>query len=185
MACLLRQRTFEIGARGGTSMRRRFARIVRARTSVTATAAATSPSRIAVAPADSGMSAATSEQVATTTTSQKPRRQPACTTAMNGTARNSNSEKFDPPATTSSATNPIKPPHQRSSRNRPRPGREPLTPRDQHRKRIAGGRAQREPDSEPAVADTNIERKTGEHNEDRSPTDPVAELNRRKAEADF
>jgi hypothetical protein len=39
---------------------------------------------------------------------------------MNGTPRNSRRAKFDPASTTSSATKAIKPPHQRSSRTRPR-----------------------------------------------------------------
>ncbi len=96
------------------------ARIVCTRTSAAPTAAASSASRIAVAPADSGTSAATTRHVAALTASQSPRRQPICTTAMNGTARKRSSAKLEPPSTTSSATNAINPPLHTSSKIRPR-----------------------------------------------------------------
>ena len=104
---------------------------------------------------------------------------------MNGTARKSSSVKLEPPLGTSNATNAIKPPHQRSSSSRPRRA-------DNHSRQgisiatvLPAAARKRRAHEQPAVSRTAVEGESGEHDDDRGPAEPVADLHAREAEAEL
>ena len=160
-------------------------RIARTRTRVTATAAATSASRIAVAPAESGIDAATSEAragdhrepeaaaPADLHDCDERRRQERAARKSSSHPRRRAGDEGDQSAAPEIEQDPSA------------AGPEPVAPRNDHRGGVAGGSGERRADKQPAVSAADIERELAEHDDDRHPAEPVADLYRGEPEAEL
>ena len=104
---------------------------------------------------------------------------------MNGAVKNKSSAKFEPPSTTSSATNAIKPPHQRSSKRRPRRVASQSRQGISIANGVAGRSGEGGADEQPAMRHADVEREPAEHDDDRHPAEPVAEPDGGEPEAEL
>ena len=160
-------------------------RITRVRTSATTTTAATSASRIAVAPADSGMRAAATVQVPALTASQKARRQPTWTTAINGTARNKEQAKVRAAVYDEQRHERDQPTAPEIEQQSAAARGQPFAPRDHHRHGVPGGCGERRADQEPPVPRADVQRESCKNHGNGAPTEPIANLNGCKPEPEL